>query len=96
MIIHNFNICRIPVVPDKADPELIVNANAVLPLPVPVQCFEPIPRDRGEIAQFACLIDLNQLAPRDSFDGLKSPDELILKELIGIGIAKRTDHCFIV
>ena len=92
MIIHDLNVSRIPVVPDKANPELIVDPDAVLSLSVPVQRFEAIPRQRGEIAQFPRLVDLNQLAAQNFLDGLKLPDELIHEEFFGMGIAKGSDQ----
>lgn len=42
MIIHNFNTAGMAVCPDKANPPLIIDADAVLTLPVVFQRFQTI------------------------------------------------------
>src|SRR5438105_1789793 len=42
---------RRAIMPFKADPPLIVDADTVLALAVPAQCLEPVPGQSGEIAE---------------------------------------------
>jgi hypothetical protein len=42
VVIHYFNVVCITIDPAEADPPLIVDANAVLPLTILVQRFQPI------------------------------------------------------
>jgi len=41
MIIHDFNVVRIPVPPGKTNPELIVDPNTVLAPPISLKRFQP-------------------------------------------------------
>jgi hypothetical protein len=42
MVVHNFDIGRVPVFPYKANPPLVINANAMLARPVSFEGMEPI------------------------------------------------------
>lgn len=42
MIINDLDIKGIIITPDKAHAPLVVHSNAMLPLPVMAQCFEPV------------------------------------------------------
>lgn len=52
----------IPIFPIKADPVLIVDANAVLTVSVALQFFQAISRGTPQIQQISCLIQHLQLA----------------------------------
>jgi hypothetical protein len=62
VIIHNLNIERVAILPNKTDSPLIVNPNAVLPFPVPMQGFQAVSRWRSQISQFIRAIQLPQLS----------------------------------
>jgi hypothetical protein len=53
MVIDNFDIdrARRVVGPFKADPPLVIDPDAVLALPIALQCFQPIAGQGGEIFQ---------------------------------------------
>ena len=51
MVVRQFNVERIAVFPTKTDSVLIVDSNAVLSNPVPLQAFKPIPRGNSQIVQ---------------------------------------------
>jgi hypothetical protein len=42
MIVHYFYVIGVVVMPDEANPELIVNPDAVLSRPVPLEGFQAI------------------------------------------------------
>jgi hypothetical protein len=50
MIVNNFHVVSISVVPMKADSPLIVDPNAVLAVPVAVKLLQSVSRE-GEVAQ---------------------------------------------
>jgi hypothetical protein len=50
MIVNNFHVVSISVVPMKADSPLIVDPNAVLTVPVAVKLLQSVSRE-GEVAQ---------------------------------------------
>jgi hypothetical protein len=52
MIVNDFNFMSIVVFgPNKADPELTVNPNAMLTLPVVFESFKPVGRRNLQIVQ---------------------------------------------
>lgn len=51
MIVYDFNVVRVSVMPAKADPPLIVDANAVLALSVLGKLLQPIARRHSEVCQ---------------------------------------------
>lgn len=42
MVIDDLNTLRMALSPEKADSPLVIDANAVLPLSIPFECFKPI------------------------------------------------------
>jgi len=67
VIIHNLNIFRSSGRPTKAEAELIIDSNAVLPGPVTFERFQSISRRHSQILQLGRDLQLPQLAP--SHDG---------------------------
>jgi hypothetical protein len=51
MIVHDFHVMRIAIAPCEADPPLVVDANAVLPLAVRAQGFQAIAGRNAKVAQ---------------------------------------------
>ena len=56
MVIDNFNVVRIAITPDEAQPPLVIDADAVLALPIALQCFQPVAGQGGEIFQARCRV----------------------------------------
>jgi hypothetical protein len=42
VVVNNFNLLGMAISPDKTDPPLVINANAVLPQPIATQCLQAI------------------------------------------------------
>jgi len=51
MEINDLNLIGVSVAPNKADPPLTADANAVLPFSVTLEYFQMVPRNMTEIAQ---------------------------------------------
>jgi hypothetical protein len=79
MIIHNVNIVYIAVFPSETNPPLIVDTNAVLPLPVAFQRFKLIAGWLPEVLKGSGAMQIKQLPPRLPFQGLKADNAMILK-----------------
>jgi hypothetical protein len=43
VVIHKFDSVRTVGLPDKANPPLVVDTDAVLALAIPLQCLQPVP-----------------------------------------------------
>ncbi len=91
MVIDNFDVVSVSVPPFKADPELIIDPDAVLAFPVTFECFEPeagqfeIPERCGRVQEF-------QSDPSRLFDALKLPAELPIQQQLHIFLAAGPDH----
>ena len=67
MIIDDFNVKWAVLSPHKAESKLIVDADAILPLPVAFQRFQPVAgRGTKKIQRLGC-IQLGQFANRTVF-----------------------------
>jgi len=50
VVINNFNVAGVSIVPDKAHAPLIIDADAVLPGPAAAQGFQPVSPDNKNTA----------------------------------------------
>jgi hypothetical protein len=92
MIIHNFDIADIAFFPFEANSPLIIDANAVLPMPVAFQRFKLIAWRLLEILKGSGAIQIEQFAPRRPLKGLKADDTTIIKKRGGIATSERLDN----
>jgi hypothetical protein len=68
--------------PHEADPELVVDPDAVLSAPIPLQRFE----------QSSCVIEHSEFAHQRSLDVDPAPYSLTFEKRLHIGITERHDH----
>jgi len=61
MIINNFYLVRIPILPDEANAPLVVYANAVPAASVALEGFQPIGGRRSQVTQLFRLVQSDQL-----------------------------------
>ena len=77
MIIDNLDIVGLSPLPTKADPPLVVDANAVVPYPAPTKLLEAVPRRHSQVVQGGRGVQLHELAQRDSMHRVRQlPDGL--------------------
>jgi len=96
MIIRNLNIKRIGPSPAKADPPLIVNADAVLSLSFSLEGLQVVSGRGGKVAQFHGAVQLSQFPPSRPLERDKARHALAQVESLGIAAAKGPDHPCIV
>ena len=65
MVVHNFHVKCILALPAEADAPLVIDADAVLAVPVTLQRFESITRRGAQIVQPPRLVQQQQFPPRD-------------------------------
>lgn len=92
VVIDDFDIERVTVAPDKTNPKLIVDANAVLASPVAAQRFEPVTRWNPQIVQPRGAVQDGEFAHGYAFDCNPMTYASTFEQCTGLGIAKRTDH----
>src|ERR1700737_916942 len=85
VIIDDFHVERVSILPLEAQTPLLVDPNAVLPLAIPLHCFEQIRRRNQEVAQICRTVQIFQLLACPllnlSVDALYEPT---LENLLGI------------
>lgn len=72
MIIHDHDILRPTLGPDKADAPLIVDPDAVLSRSIAFERFQAIAWRGRQITQDLGVMQLSRLALRDALDGTRS------------------------
>jgi hypothetical protein len=68
MIVDDFDMRWSSLIPDKADPPLIIDPNRMLSPTVRSECFEPIARGHSKFAEHPGLIQKTKLSKRDVLD----------------------------
>jgi len=82
VVIDNFDLGRTFPRPDKAQPELVIDADAVLAAPVPMQRFQSVRWRQTQIPQISCHIEHGQLSQRGSFNVVPSLHAMTFKQCL--------------
>lgn len=64
VVVDDFRLEYFAVLPHKAHPPLLIDADAMLTLAVALQCLELIPRRHSQIAESCCRIEVFELLAR--------------------------------
>ena len=92
MIIHDLDGIRPRRRPAEADAPLVVDADAVLPFPIPFQCFQTIATRDAQVFETSGGIHLIELARSQGRYLLwNAPDELAVKNRLSVLILEGSD-----
>ncbi len=93
MVVRDLDLVGVAVLPAKADPPLIVDADAVLPRPVALQRLEPIARRDPQGIEPGRGVQLRELAPGHRVQGRRQPaDVLTGKHAGGVLVREGLNH----
>jgi phosphatidylserine decarboxylase len=92
VVINNFDIFRTGLRPAEANPELPVDANAVLALAITRQRLQHIAGRYFKIIKLTCSLELPNFPQGNALEIDKSPDATTACQLLGILTLKRYDH----
>jgi hypothetical protein len=93
MIIHDFNIEGVSVIPFEADPPPVIDPQTVLPLSFPVQGFKPISRWHSKVTQRLRTIEHSQFSESRPVDiPGKSPREQTPEYPLRFPAPERSNH----
>ena len=92
VIVHNLDVVRIPVFPNKAEAPLVIDSYTMLPLSVAMQCFQAITRRGCQVAQLRGAVQLPKLAAGNLLDRRKAPAVLSLVKALSLRATERLDH----
>jgi hypothetical protein len=96
MTIDNLHFKSIRSLPPKADPPLIVDADAVLSLPIPTENLQAVSWWRSKIAKFDGTVQLAQFPASHLLEGGKAQDALAVVKLLRVAAAEGPDHIRII
>jgi hypothetical protein len=92
VVVNDFDLLWPGFRPDKAEPELVVDADAVLAMAVSPKGLQAIARWDLQIVETACGIEDGELSEGHASEASKAPHRLPLKQGPGVAAAKRPDH----
>jgi len=92
VIVHDFDVVSVTVAPDKTNPVLIIDADAMLTLPVASERFKTISWKNNQVAKLMCRVQLLELSLRHPRDALEPTTAAADKEKLCFPIAKRPNH----
>src|SRR5260221_9929742 len=92
VVIGDFDLAGIAVIPFKSDSPLVVDSDAVLFFTISVQTFQPVPRDYGQCRKVRSRVQHDQSPQSSSFDSSKLPASMQLKQPFGFGRPEGLDH----
>jgi hypothetical protein len=92
VIIRNLYVVSVGILPNEAQPPLIVYPDTVLASPFSAQRFKVIARRRRKIGQSYCGIQLPELSKCGPFDCPKTSYGAALMKALRIPVHERLDH----
>jgi hypothetical protein len=93
MVVHDFDLRRTFRRPNEANPELIVNADRVLPLAIPSERLKAIARRRPQVAKIARGVKIAQFPARHLNQiGRKALRALAVEDGFSGFVPKAPDH----
>jgi len=95
MVVNNLDAVRMPVLPDKANAPLVVDANAVLARPIAFEGFEAVSGWHAQIIQSLGRRELDEFSERHSLNpGGKTPRPVALPNPLRLFATKALNHPF--
>jgi hypothetical protein len=88
-VIRDFDFAGIGLIPDKADPPLIVYSYAVLALTIALQRLEPVGWNDGQCMQRNCSVQHLQLSHGRIFEAVKSKNPPTFPESFSVASTER-------
>ena len=92
MVVHHFHVMRAVRLPAETDAPPVIDTDGVLSLSASVQRLQTVARRNTKIFQRLRGMEIEQLAPRHAFDGVKPERDPVLKKGLCVVVAKRQDH----
>jgi hypothetical protein len=96
VVIHDLDVFSAAGRPAEANPELVVDPDAVLPSAVAPERFEPVAGRHLKVFEPACDLQLPKLAPSGRLYAPEPFDSPAFRQGLGLGTLERHDHAVIV
>lgn len=91
-MVRNLYFMDLVASPDETDSELIVDPNAVLPLPVSMQFFQSVTRGETQVAEVDCAVQHGEFSHSDA-GGRRAPCLTCSPDFRRLPVGETLDHC---
>ena len=99
MIVHYLHLEGTAALPSKDQAPLVIDPDRVESGPVAFEEFQSIPRRRPKIAEFGCVVQVQQFAARDSaqfrWKRSRRPGSLVVEQVLCKCVSEAFDHLLI-
>ena len=92
VVIHDFDLVWTILTPHETQAPLVIDADAVLSLPITTQTLQTVSRYRGQVSQRGCSIETLQPSARRCHEIDKAPDMAALEQCSSITIFAALNH----
>jgi hypothetical protein len=92
VIVNNFHTKNLATLPAKTDPPLIIDADAVLTLPLALQRLQSIPGRDTKITETHGSMQIQEFPSCDPFDVSETSDIPVVKQCLGLPTTKGPNH----
>jgi len=93
VVVSDLDMEGVPVPPNEADPPLVVESDAVLPLPVALQCFQAVAWRNTEGLKGDDGVEEQEFSASGTLDlWRQSLCPTTLEEVFGLGVSEGVDH----
>jgi hypothetical protein len=96
MVVDDPDIAWSSIIPGKADAPLVVDPDTVLPEPIALEGFQPIPRRYAQVSQLASTVHQAKLPECHSlYIRRKLSASLAGPDALGFSICETLDHGYV-
>jgi len=92
VVIHDFKLIGVPLAPRKTNPPLVIDADAVLTLPIAFEAFQAVSWQRRERPEIRRCVEHVQFPKALALDGLEPANGFSTEEALGISASEGPDH----
>jgi hypothetical protein len=93
VVVDDLDIVRVPRSPAKTDPPLVIDSDAVLPLPTSLELLKPVSRRDSQIFDDGGRIEHPELSKTDLLNvRTELSDALASEESFSVAVLKALDH----
>ena len=96
MVVGDLHLVGVAISPDKTNAVLVVDSDTVLTFSGASQDLQTIARNRRQVAERSCLVQMEKPTERGPFYEPELFRGLLPKDPFGLSISKRLDHTSIV
>jgi len=92
VIVGDLNVVCVASPPHEADPKPVIYPDAVLTPSIPLECFEPVAGNGGELTQLGRRVEHLEFPQRRALDALEAGHAVAAEERFCVPASERPYH----